>query len=287
MWWIGLAGYNCCRENVTVCCYNSCLYTVSEMYGISHHDVMFTKDAVAAPPDDDSAKGGAQYISGRVRSDMISSSMTIIPTCWSSYRHVDHHTDMLIIILTCWSSYWHVDHHTDMLIIILTCWSSYWHVDHHTDMLIIILTCWSSYWHVDHHTDMLIIILTCWSSYCFFFRLLLSRRRIFYLHLALSSAPSSVISTTTVSFLIASRDLLLGRPTSLFPGSSILSILLPIYPSSFLPLMCSFLILSNLVTRSENRSTFNSAALLSFSQCHRLQHLHRTAHLQLCRSAVF
>ena len=37
------------------------------MYGVSHHDVMFSKAAVAAPPDDDSAKGGAQYISGRVR----------------------------------------------------------------------------------------------------------------------------------------------------------------------------------------------------------------------------
>ena len=37
----------------------------SEMFGISHHDVMFTKDAMPAPTDDGSAMG-EQYINGRV-----------------------------------------------------------------------------------------------------------------------------------------------------------------------------------------------------------------------------
>ena len=74
----------------------------------------------------------------------------------------------------------------------------------------------------------------------------------------------------------------------LFPGNSILSILLPIYPSSFLrrcpyhlslasrvfspnfptcavPLIYSFLILSILVTPNENRNIFNSATSISAS----------------------
>ena len=80
----------------------------------------------------------------------------------------------------------------------------------------------------------------------------------------------------------------LGLPRFLFPGSSIISILLPIYPSSFLrrcpyhlnlasrvfspnhptcavPLMYSFLILSILVTPNENRNIFNSATSISAS----------------------
>ena len=81
---------------------------------------------------------------------------------------------------------------------------------------------------------------------------------------------------------------LFGLPRFLFPGNSILSILLPIYPSSFLrrcpyhlslasrvffpniptcavSLMYSFLILSILVTPNENRNIFNSATSISAS----------------------
>ena len=80
--------------------------------------------------------------------------------------------------------------------------------------------------------------------------------------------------------LTASINLLLGLPHFLFPGSSILSIVLQIYPTYFLltcpnhlslasrvfspnrpicavPLMYSFLILYILVTPNENRNIFN------------------------------
>ena len=85
-----------------------------------------------------------------------------------------------------------------------------------------------------------------------------------------------------MSSLTTSINLLFDLPRFLSPGSSILSILLPIYPSSFLrtlpyhlslasrvfsptrptyavPLMYSFLILSILVTPNDNRSIMNSA----------------------------
>ena len=57
---------------------------------------------------------------------------------------------------------------------------------------------------------------------------------IFHFQLFLSSASSSVTSTTAMSSLTTSINLLFGLPRFLFPGNSILSILLPIYPSSFL-----------------------------------------------------
>ena len=101
-----------------------------------------------------------------------------------------------------------------------------------------------------------------------------SPQRIFHLYLFLSSVSSSVTLTTAMSALTTSINLFLGPPRFLLPGNSILSILLPIYPSSFLrtcpnhlsrvsrvffpnrpngtvPLMYSFLILSILVTPNE------------------------------------
>ena len=69
-----------------------------------------------------------------------------------------------------------------------------------------------------------------------FFRLLRQgpQQLFFHLHLFLTSASSSVTSATAISSLTASRSLLVGLPRFLFPGSSHLSILLPIYPSYFL-----------------------------------------------------
>ena len=115
-----------------------------------------------------------------------------------------------------------------------------------------------------------------------------SPQRIFLLLLFLSTVSSSVTSTSAMSSFTTSINLLFGLPHFLFPGNSILSILLPIYPSSFLrrcpyhlslasrvfspnfptcavPLMYSFLILSILVTPNENRNIFNSATSISAS----------------------
>ena len=115
-----------------------------------------------------------------------------------------------------------------------------------------------------------------------------SPQRIFNLQLLLSSASSSFTSTSAMSSFTTSINLLFGLPRFLFPGNSIFSILLPIYPSSFLstcpyhlslasrvfspnrptcavPLMYSFLILSILVTPNENRNIFNSATSISAS----------------------
>ena len=101
-----------------------------------------------------------------------------------------------------------------------------------------------------------------------------SPQRIFLLQLFLSTVSSSVTSTSAMSSFTTSINLLFGLPRFLFPGNSILSILPPIYPSSFLrrcpyhlslasrvfspnfptcavPLMYSFLILSILVTPNE------------------------------------
>ena len=61
-----------------------------------------------------------------------------------------------------------------------------------------------------------------------------SPQRIFHLQLLLSSVSSSVILTSAMSSFTTSINLLFGLPRFLFPGNSILSILLPIYPSSFL-----------------------------------------------------
>ena len=92
---------------------------------------------------------------------------------------------------------------------------------------------------------------------------------------------SSVTSPTVMSSLTAYIYLVSDLPYYLFPGSSILSILLPIHPSSFVrkcpyhlslashafsrkrptcdvPLMYSFLISSIIVTPNENRNIFNS-----------------------------
>ena len=115
-----------------------------------------------------------------------------------------------------------------------------------------------------------------------------SPQRIFLLQLFLSTVSSSVTSTSAMSSFTTSINLLFGLPRFLFPGNSILSILLPIYPSSFLrrcpyhlslasrvfspnfptcavPLMYSFLILSILVTPNENCNFFNSATSISAS----------------------
>ena len=57
-----------------------------------------------------------------------------------------------------------------------------------------------------------------------------SPQRIFHLQLFLSSVSSSVPSTAAMSSVTTSKNLLFGLPRFLFPGSSILSIRLVIYP---------------------------------------------------------
>ena len=129
-----------------------------------------------------------------------------------------------------------------------------------------------------------------WSSSSFGFSHQGSPQRIFFLQFLLSTVSSSVTSTSAMSSFTTSINLLFGLPRFLFPGNSILIILLPIllYPSSFLrrcpyhislasrvfspnfptcavPLMYSFLILSILVTPNENRNIFNSATSISAS----------------------
>ena len=61
-----------------------------------------------------------------------------------------------------------------------------------------------------------------------------SPQRILLLQLFLSTVSSSVTSTSAMSSFTTSINLLFGLPRFLFSGNSILSILLPIYPSSFL-----------------------------------------------------
>ena len=91
-----------------------------------------------------------------------------------------------------------------------------------------------------------------------------------------------------MSSFTTSINLLVGLPCFLFPGNSIISVILPIYPLSFhrtcpyhtslasrfispnhqtcvVPLMYSFLILSIVVTSNENRNIFNSATSISAS----------------------
>ena len=127
-------------------------------------------------------------------------------------------------------------------------------------------------------------------TYFFFFRLFPIRGRHsgFSISTYLSSVSSSVTSTSAMSSFTTSIHLLFGLPRFRFPGNSILSIRLPIYPSSFLstcpyhlslasrvfspnrptcavPLTYSFVILSIPVTPNENRNIFNSATSISAS----------------------
>ncbi|KAF7645082.1 hypothetical protein LDENG_00210390 [Lucifuga dentata] len=115
-----------------------------------------------------------------------------------------------------------------------------------------------------------------------------SPQRIICLHLTLSSASSSLTPTNFMSSFTTSINLLFGLPLGLLPGSSNLSILLPICSLSLLctcpnhlslasltlspkhltcavPLMYSFLILSILVTPKENLSILVSATSSSAS----------------------
>ena len=101
-------------------------------------------------------------------------------------------------------------------------------------------------------------------------------------HFNLIFVSSTLTPTTCMSFFTASTNLLFGLPLCLLPGSSISSILLPMYPLSLLctcpnhlnlaflafspslhvwvvPLMILFLILSILVTPKENLTFFSSA----------------------------
>ena len=61
-----------------------------------------------------------------------------------------------------------------------------------------------------------------------------SPQRIFHFQLLITSVSSSVTSTSAISSFTTSINLLFGLYRFLFPGNSVLSILLPIYPSSFL-----------------------------------------------------
>ena len=110
----------------------------------------------------------------------------------------------------------------------------------------------------------------------------------YHLQLLLSSVSSSVTSTSAMSSFTTPINFLFGLPRLLFPGNSILSILLPIYqwsllrtcpyhlslasrvfspnrPTCAVPLVYSFLILSIRVTPNENRNIFNSATSISAS----------------------
>ena len=118
-----------------------------------------------------------------------------------------------------------------------------------------------------------------------------SPQRIFNLQLLLSSASSSFTSTSAMSSFTTSINLLFGLPRFLFPGNSIFSILLPIYPSSFLStcippqsrLSCFLstvqpvlsLCIPDFVQLLMKINIFNShlhLRLLSFRQCHPIQH---------------
>ncbi|XP_054648940.1 uncharacterized protein LOC129190355 [Dunckerocampus dactyliophorus] len=126
------------------------------------------------------------------------------------------------------------------------------------------------------------------SSFPLGFSLQGSPQQINCLNLTLSSASSSLTPTTFMSSFTTSINLFFGLPLGLLPGSSKLSILLPIYSLSLLwtcpnhlslasltlspkpltcavPLMYSFLILSFLVTPRENLSIFISATSSSVS----------------------
>ena len=101
--------------------------------------------------------------------------------------------------------------------------------------------------------------------YVIFFRLLPSMVATadFHFHVVLPSASSSVTSSTAMHSHRLHIFVHPVRPSHfLFPGSSILSILLPIYPSSFLRTCPNHLSLASRVF-SPNRS--NCAVLLMYS----------------------
>ena len=111
-------------------------------------------------------------------------------------------------------------------------------------------------------------------------------QRTIILHIFLSSTSISFAPNSPISSFTTSRNLLFGLPLFLFPGNSISIIFLPTYSWSllmtcpyhlsllsliFIPnrsiltvlLMCSFLILSFLVTPIANLSIFISANSIS------------------------
>ena len=113
-------------------------------------------------------------------------------------------------------------------------------------------------------------------------------QRIIILHIFLSSMSISFTPTSFISSFTTSKNLLFGLPLLLFPGNSISIIFLPTYSWSllmtcpyhlslpsliFIPncstltvlLMCSFLILSFLVTPIVNLNIFISATSISFT----------------------
>ena len=90
-----------------------------------------------------------------------------------------------------------------------------------------------------------------------------SPQRIFHLQLFLSSVSSSDTSTSALSSFTTSINLLLDLPRFLFHGNSILSILLPIYPSSFLRTCPYHLSLASRVF-SPNRPTCAVPLMYSF-----------------------
>ena len=91
-----------------------------------------------------------------------------------------------------------------------------------------------------------------------------SPQRIFFLQFLLSTVSSSVTSTSAMSSFTTSINLLFGLPRFLFPGNSILSILLPIYPSSFLRRCPYHLNLGSRVI-SPNRTTCAVHLMYSFT----------------------
>ena len=111
---------------------------------------------------------------------------------------------------------------------------------------------------------------------------------IIILHIFLSSMSISFAPTSSISSFTTSKNLLFGLPLFLFPGNSISIIFFLTYSWSllmicpyhlslpsliFIPncstltllLMCSFLILSFLVTPIANLSIFISATFVSFT----------------------
>ena len=125
-------------------------------------------------------------------------------------------------------------------------------------------------------------------------------QRIIILHIFLSSTSVSFTPTSRISSFTASKNLLFGLPLLLFPGNSISIIFLPTYSWSllmtcpyhfslpsliFIPncstlmvfLMCSFLILSFLVSHSKPQH-FHLCDFhlfyLFFCDCHCLKSIH-------------
>ena len=111
-------------------------------------------------------------------------------------------------------------------------------------------------------------------------------QRIIILHIFLSSMSVSFAPTSSISSFTTSKNLLFGLPLLLFPGNSISIIFLPTYSWSLLMicpyhlslpslifilnrstltvlLMCSFLILSFLLTPIANLNIFISATSIS------------------------